>query len=48
LRSPTDPHALFATIIVACVLGVVVFLGFSILGRVSTKSWYEPSSSSPE
>ncbi len=48
LRSPTDPQALFATIIVACGLGIVVFLGFSILGRVTTRSWYEPSSSSPE
>ena len=48
LRSHTDPQALFATIIVACTLGIVVFLGFSLLGRASTKSWYEPSSSSLE
>ncbi|HSB85582.1 MAG TPA: ABC transporter permease subunit [Ilumatobacteraceae bacterium] len=48
LRSPTDPQGLFATIIVACLLGVVVFLGFSILGRLSTRSWYEPASASRE
>ncbi len=48
LRSPTDPQALFATIIVACLLGIVVFLGFSLLGRLSTRSWYEPASSSLE
>jgi NitT/TauT family transport system permease protein len=48
LRSPTDPQALFATIIIACLLGIVVFFGFSLLGQVSTRSWYEPSSSSSE
>ena len=48
LRNPTDPQALFATITVACLLGIVVFLGFSLLERMSTGSWYEPASSSTE
>lgn len=48
LRSPTDPQALFATIIAACLLGVAVFLLFSFVERMSTRSWYEPSQASRE
>ncbi len=48
LRSPTDPQALFATIIVTCLLGIFVFLVFSMLERQTTKSWYEPASTSPD
>jgi NitT/TauT family transport system permease protein len=46
-RPDTYPQ-LFATIIVICGLGVMIFVAFSIVSSFVTKSWYEPASASHE
>jgi len=42
-RSPTDAQALFATIIVTCLLGIIVFGVISIAASLTTRKWYEPA-----
>ncbi len=38
-RANLDSERLFAAIILSCTLGVVVFLAFSALGELATRSW---------
>jgi len=42
--SNNQSELLFATVIVACLLGVLVFLFFGWLARRVTGRWYETSS----
>ena len=41
--APTDAQALFATIIVTCLLGIIVFGVISIAASLTTRKWYEPA-----
>jgi NitT/TauT family transport system permease protein len=47
-RAATDPQALFATIIVTCLLGVIVFGAISLAASLTLRKWYEPASASRE
>ena len=43
MQSKFDMPSLFATVIYTCLLGVVVFILFSVVGNLSTRRWYEPA-----
>ena len=45
---PGSFPSLFATIIVVCGLGVVIFIMFSAVAALTTRKWYEPASGSRE
>ena len=43
MQSKFDMPSMFATVIYTCLLGVVVFAIFSVIGTLSTRRWYEPA-----
>jgi NitT/TauT family transport system permease protein len=43
MRWKYDIPSLFSTVIYTCLLGVLVFVAFSVAGSLSTRSWYEPA-----
>jgi len=45
-RHAYDDAALFATVITACLLGVLVFVVFTFAANAATKNWYEPAATS--
>lgn len=45
MRWTYDIASLFSTVIYTCLLGVAVFVLFSVVGTVSTRAWYEPAGS---
>ena len=45
-RNAYDDAALFATVITACLMGVVVFVVFTWIANAATKNWYEAAARS--
>lgn len=43
MQSKFDMPSLFATVIYTCLLGVAVFVIFSLVGNLATRRWYEPA-----
>jgi NitT/TauT family transport system permease protein len=43
MQSKFDIPSLFATVIYTCLLGVLVFILFSVAGNLATRRWYEPA-----
>jgi NitT/TauT family transport system permease protein len=43
MQTKFDIPSLFATVIYTCLLGVVVFLVFSLVSNLATRKWYEPA-----
>jgi NitT/TauT family transport system permease protein len=49
IKSQTNAsHGLFATIIVTCLLGIIVFGAISLLASFTTRKWYEPAGTRSE
>jgi NitT/TauT family transport system permease protein len=45
-RNEYDDAALFATVVTACLMGIVVFVVFTAVANAATKNWYEPAATS--